>query len=86
MVKRAIKLIEDLLPGIGQTVVNMGELNSWLNDSREYNASTPIDRVRETRWSKDAMECPNCKEITLVPQLGGDDMWECMDCHCEVQL
>lgn len=37
MVRRATKLIEDLMPGIGQTVVNVGELNDWLLASREYN-------------------------------------------------
>ena len=86
MIRRAIAIIEDLMPGLGHTTVNVGELNDWLLESRKYNASTPIDRGRERLWSRDAMECPNCKEITLVPQIGSDEMWECMDCHCEVML
>lgn len=86
MLRRATKLIEDLLPGIGYTAVNVGELNDWLLASRQYNASTPEDRVKERRWSRDPMECPNCKEIELVPQIGSDEMWECNSCHCEVML
>lgn len=84
MVRRAVSIIEDLLPGVDVTTANIGELNDWLLESRKYNASTPVDRGREKVWYKDAMECPNCKEITLVPQWGSDEMWECMDCHCEV--
>lgn len=38
MVRQAIEIIEDLLPGIGYTTVNVGKLNSWLLASRDYNA------------------------------------------------
>jgi hypothetical protein len=86
LVRRAVKIIEDLLPGFPKTTADLGEINDWLLASREYNASTPADRVRERRWSRDAMACPNCKEIELVPQIGSDEMWECMSCHCEVML
>jgi hypothetical protein len=29
-------------------------------------------------------ECPDCSEIALVRQLGSTEMWECMDCHAEI--
>lgn len=85
MIRRATKIIEDLLPGIGYTTVNVGELNDWLLASRDYNASLPEDRAREKRWEK-AMRCPDCGEIELVPQIGSDEMWECGSCGIEVQI
>lgn len=44
MVRRAQKIIEDLLPGIGYTTVNVGELNDWLLASRDYNITPPEER------------------------------------------
>lgn len=37
MVRQAVKLIEDLLPGFSKTAVHMGQLNDWLLASRAYN-------------------------------------------------
>lgn len=82
MVKRAVALIEDLMPGIGYTVVDMGELNSWLNDSRRY-TGIPSDKVL---YETQGMECPGCKEIELRRQIGSDEMYECASCGQEVQF
>ena len=37
-------------------------------------------------WAEqDPIECPGCKEITMVPQNGNHPMWECLECHMEAQ-
>lgn len=73
MVRRAVKIIENLMPGISYTTVNVGELNDWLLASRQYTGDSK-------------MECPDCGEVALAPQLGSDEMWECESCHLEVQI
>ena len=84
MIREAIELIEGLLPGFSKTSVNVGKLNDWLLRSRDYNHPGP-------QWQKDfennlsnAIECPGCKEITLVKTgRRNTDMWECVDCGLE---
>lgn len=36
MVRTAVELIEDLMPGIGNCVLDVGKLNDFLNNSKEY--------------------------------------------------
>lgn len=50
-----------------------------------YNFYDVAKRGREeTTWADEAMECPYCKEISLVSIAGSLGMFECLECHREV--
>lgn len=74
MVKTAVEIIEELMPGAGHCVINFARLNDWLNDSKAYTGDV-----------EDTMECPHCKEISLVATRRAN-MYECLGCKMEVQL